>query len=813
MTNTAVAPASTSTVSLFDQGWEYSRTGSDSWTAVELPHDAMLHEERDATLEGGHNTGWYPGGRYTYRKTWAAPATPQRVGLLFEGVYRKSRVMVNGADVGGCLSGYTEFEVDLTEQVQWGAENLIEVTVDNSEQPNSRWYSGSGIYRHVWLVERSATGPWLARDGVRFVTRTLSPGSATADVEVLLDNADRTSATVVVHLFDGDIRVAGGEVTTDGESVRVPLEIADAKAWTAETPYLYELQVSVEASGDSYTQKVGLIQVAANARDGFTVNGVTTLLRGACVHHDNGVLGGATFRDAEFRRARILKEQGFNAIRSSHHPLSRDFLDACDEIGLYVMDETWDSWLDQKTRYDIADRFAEVWESDVDAMVAKDRNHPSVVMYSTGNEIGESATAAGIKVAEDVANRLRTLDPTRLVTSGVNPMLNVSALKGKNPAHEQNQKKQDPNKKLSKLQSEGFNLMMSRIGAGMIMMSALPAAGRAVAGVAATLDVTGYNYGTGRYTRDPKTNPERVIVGTETMTFHIAKNWALVEKHPHVIGDFMWTGWDYLGESGIGTWTYGDEPSVMQKPYPYLLAGPGAIDIAGNAGAPMLLARAVWGISKAPEIAVRPVDKAGQQVFKAAWRGTDAAPTWAWTGCEGNRAEVEVYSAADEVELLLNGHRIGRKKAGRKHGFVAKFRTTWQPGELTAVAYTNGRESGRQTLRSADGPLSLRVTTDRTGLDADGQSLAYLTIEVVDAAGTISATATADLTVSVSGPATLAGLGSATAAPTHPYVGSTTQTYRGAAQAVVRAGRKAGEVAVTVDAGNLGSATTTLHLR
>ncbi len=797
--------------SLFDAGWAYSRTGSDSWTPIDLPHDAMLHEERDASLDGGHNTGWYPGGRYTYRKTWRAPEAPVGVALLFEGVYRKSRVLVNGVDVGGCLSGYTEFEVDLTDHVIWGGDNLIEVTVDNSEQPNSRWYSGSGIYRHVWLVERPATGPWLARDGVRFVPRSLG-AVATADVNVLLDNPDRATATVAVQLFDGETRVAAGEVTTDGGSVRLALDIANPKPWTAETPHLYDLRVTV-GSGDSFAHKVGLIQIAANAREGLTVNGVTTLLRGACVHHDNGVLGAATFRDAEFRRARILKEQGFNAIRSSHHPLSRDFLDACDELGLYVMDETWDSWLDQKTAYDIADRFAEVWESDVDAMVAKDRNHPSVVMYSTGNEIGESATPAGIAVAEKVAGRLRTLDPTRLVTSGVNPMLNLSALKGKNPAHAQNQKKQDPTKKLSRLQSEGFNLMMSRVGAGMIMMSALPAAGRAVAGVAATLDVMGYNYGTGRYTRDPQTHPERVIVGTETMTFHIAKNWALVEKLPHVIGDFMWTGWDYLGEAGIGTWTYGDEPSVMQKPYPYLLAGPGAIDITGNTGAPMLLARAVWGVSKAPEIAVRPVDKAGQQVFKAAWRGTDAVPTWAWTGCEGKRADVEVYSAADEIELLLNGRSLGRKKAGRKHGYAATFRTTWRPGELSAVAYTNGRESGRQTLRSADGPLSLRVTTDRTELDADGRSLAYVTIEVVDAAGTVSATAAADLTVTVEGPATLAGLGSANPAPTHPYTGSTTRTYRGRAQAVVRAGREAGQVTVTVAAGNLGSATARLDLR
>ncbi len=674
---------------LFDSGWEYSRTGTEDWSAVDLPHDAMLHEPRDGTLPGGHHSGWYPGGHYTYRKTWSAPPDPAHVRLRFEGIYRKSRVLVNGTDVGGCLSGYTEYEVDLTPELRWGAENLIEVTVDNSEQPNSRWYSGSGIYRHVWLLTRP-TAVGIARDGVRVVTRTVTRSVAEVDAVVHLNNPEARALQVRVVLSYDGAEVASDEVAAQGSHAALTLTVPDPLPWSAETPNLYDLAVSViDHPGpggvlDSYEARIGLRTIAADGRRGFTVNGVPTLLRGACIHHDNGILGAATFRDAEYRRVRILKEQGFNGVRMSHHPMSRDLLDACDEIGLYVMDELWDSWLDQKTAHDIADRFDEIWESDIAAMVAKDRNHPCVVMYSTGNEIGESSRPDGIEVARRVADRLRTLDPTRLITSGINPMLNMAALKGTNPALDQNQGTQDHTKKQNRLQSEGFNLLMSKLGTGMTLLSALPAAGKATQGVAETLDVVGYNYGTGRHKADVKAHPDRVIVGTETMSYHIAKNWALVEAEPQIIGDFMWTGWDYLGETGIGLFSYGDEPGSMRKPYPYLLAGPGAIDISGNPGAPMLLARAVWGPDAAPGIAVRPVDKAGLRVSKSAWRATDALPSWAWEGCHANRAEVEVYSAADEVELLLNGSSVGRRKAGRKHGFRATFRGTWHPGELTA---------------------------------------------------------------------------------------------------------------------------------
>jgi len=797
---------------LFDQGWEYARAGVEDWTPVSLPHDAMIHEQRDPGLPSGHNTGWYPGGAYTYRTTWMAPASGQHVALLFEGVYRLARVVVNGTDAGGCLSGYTEFEVPIEHLLRWGEDNLIEVHVDNSEQPNSRWYSGSGIYRQVWLVETGAVR--IAQDGVRVVTRSVAD-PAVVDVEVQLDNPEGVAACVSVELSASSVVVARADLTGDALHAGGMLAVASPQPWSADEPHLYDCLVTVTVSGDVVDVsrfRIGLRTIAADATHGFVVNGRSVKLRGACVHHDHGVLGAATFRDAEFRRARLLKAQGFNAIRSSHQPMSRDALDACDEVGLYVIDELWDSWLAQKTAHDLADRFAEFWESDVDATVGKDRNHACVVMYSTGNEIGESATPQGIQVAQDVAARLRTLDPTRLITSGVNPLLNMSSLRGKNPALEQNQKAPDPTKKANRLQSEGFNLLMGKLGTGMTLLARLPAADRAMQGVASTLDVVGYNYGTGRYSADAKAHPGRVIVGSETMPYHIAKNWALVERLPYLVGDFMWTGWDYLGESGIGSWSYGDEPAGMRKPYPWSVAGPGALDLLGQPGAPMLLARAVWGLDDDPAIAVRPVDRAAEPVHKAVWRASDAVPSWSWSGCEGKPARIEVYSGADTIELLLNGRSLGRRPAGRRHGFTARFTVPWEPGELTAVAYTGGREIGRRTLAAAAGPLSLRVTSDRSDLTANGQDLAHVLIEVVDAAGTVDMVSNEPITATLTGPGTLVGLGSAHPAPPGPYTDADDHTWQGRALAVIRASREAGPVTLTVTSPLFGRASAAVDL-
>lgn len=791
----------------FNDGWRYEHTGAGDWTDITLPHDAMIHETRTPNTPNGSHTGWFPGGHYTYARTWTPPAdlVGSMASLVFEGVYHRSTVSIDGEQVGGCLTGYTEFEVPFADVLE-ERPYAITVAVDNADGPNSRWYSGSGIYRPVHLRTHGPVA--FTRDGVRVVLG--DEGGVRVDVELV--NPDHTETTVDVTLG-----AASGTVRTDSTRVSMTLDVPDLRRWSVQDPHLYDLVATVSTDGkasDTWAQQVGLRTVRTIPGEGLYVNDTQVLLRGACIHHDNGVIGATTLAAAERRRVRILKEQGYNAIRMSHHPASRALLEACDELGVFVMDELTDTWFRSKTEHDLTSHFDQTWRIDVDAMVAKDRNHASVIMYSTGNEIGESGTPEGIRSAHAIADRIRGLDGTRLVTAGVNAMLNSIATKGRsvfNP--EQNAKREKVAKSEGNaITSTGYNLLVSKIGRFMAAATKRRSVGRAVAGIADSLDVLGYNYAAPRYAIDAKEHPGRILVGAETMTFDIAENWALVEKLPNLIGDFVWVGWDYLGEVSLGAWNY-EGQTGFSKPHPFVLAGSGALDITGHPTAPMLLARAVWGVADGPEIAVRPVSPTGR-LIKAPWRGSNGIPGWAWAGCEGRRATVEVFSDAPSVELLLDGVSLGTRKAGRKHGYTATFTVPWAPGELVAVARdASGREVGRTTARSAAGPLGLRLSADRTELDADGQDAATVVIELVDAAGTVELAHDVDVTVTVDGPAVLQGLGSANFAAPDPFDDDRTRTWFGRALAVVRTTDEPGDVTVTVHADGYPDASLTLAIR
>lgn len=777
----------------FTDGWTVQHLGEDDITPVTLPHDAMLGEERSAHAPSGTHGGFFPGGRYLYRKTWSA-ATDQheQVRVLFEGIYGRASVRLNGVPIAEHVSPYRELEVDLTSALLDG-ENTLEVEVDNADAPNSRWYTGSGIYRPVWIVTTGRSR--FATDGIRLVTTGIGD-EATVEVhtEAIGDIED---LAVRIRLLDAGAVVA----SADGCLGTTPLAVSRPKLWSAENPHLYELVVELTHDGvlvDAVTQQVGLRIIEVDSRQGLRINGERVLLRGACVHHDNGLLGAATFADAERRRARILKESGFNAVRSSHNPLSRSFLDACDELGLYVMDELTDTWFWHKTAHDLADRFEELWPDDARSMVAKDRNHPSVIMYSIGNEIGETATPQGVDTARRIDEFVTGLDPDRPTTLAINFLLNLMAAGGRSIFDSsKTERKGDDEKKPSKATSTMANVMMNRIGRIMGLVSRLPRADKATRGALAHVGVAGYNYAWTRYRGDAKKYPDRVLLGSESMPGDIAAIWPRVETIPALIGDFMWTGWDYLGEAGIGSWAYGEATSSIGKAYPHLVAGCGVIDITGVPGAPALLNKAAWHLLERPAIAVRPLDHSGEPVARTAWRSTDAIESWSWRDKAGTRAEIEVYADADQVELLLNGRSLGRRKSGQRVGYVSRFTCDYQPGELTAVAYRAGRETGRTTLRSAgDATLTLRAESEE--LRADGSSLAYVRVELADGSGEIEMLDDDQLTIEVSGPAVLAGFGSAQPAPTRPFSVATQSTYYGRALAIVRATGEPGAIRIQV---------------
>ncbi|MET0828888.1 MAG: glycoside hydrolase family 2 TIM barrel-domain containing protein [Microbacterium sp.] len=797
------------TTTLFTDGWTFYRGSDVAGTPVRLPHDAMIGEPRIAEGGTGNHGGFFPGAVYAYRKRWTAPDSFDDLSyrLTFEGVYGATTVKVNGREVARNDSPYREFHVAL-EGVAPGDTPLIEVEVDNRATPNSRWYTGSGMYRPVWLEE--VGNAEIAPDGLQIVTRALRPVAgrvdATVEVSVYTAGVISAGAAVVVEFeYDGQ-PVARRKAEVTGTAVTVEVPIPAARLWSAESPDLYDVSVSLLVDGhvvDERLVRTGVRTVEVDARRGLRVNGREVLLRGTAVHHDNGPLGAATLAAAERRRANLLKQAGYNAVRSAHNPLSRAFLDACDEIGLYVMDELTDVWFAPKTLHDGAARFLDEWRDDVSAMVAKDRNRPSVIMYSIGNEIAEASSARGVELARQMTAFLTGIDPTRPTTIAVNPLLAMMAARS-NSSPDDGPKA--PAERTSAT-STVANLLTAKLGRMMVMASALPAADKATRDIFAAVDIAGYNYGYANYGKARRRYPERVIVGTESMHGDLPAIWKRVTSVPGVIGDFSWTGWDYLGEVGLGYWSYGAEAGGIAKPFPGTFAGCGAFDITGAPGATLLLAQAVWGITGMPGIAVRPLDRAGRRPNKTPWLPTDAVQSWSWRGNEGV-AQIEVYSADDQIELLLNGRSLGRRAAGPKRGYVARFRVPFEPGELVAVAYRNGEETGRSSLRSAGQPrLRLRAETPELHGPDD---LAYVWIELADETGTVDAASDDRVTVSVSGPGILAGLGSAAPSTLESFVDDVRSTHRGRAIAIVRGTEEHGEVTVRVTSERHGEASLSL---
>lgn len=771
----------------FNDNWSFHKQGYTDAKAVTLPHDAMIHESRRADVPGGSGHGYFPGGIYVYEKIFTAPVewAEGTVSLLFEGIYKNSVVSVNGKVAGGQPYGYTPFSVCLDGLLNYGGENTVTVTADNSQLPNSRWYTGSGIYRPVsLLVGEKSHIKW---QGVKITTLSYAPAKIRVETEA-------TSGEIAVEILDSPAVIASGK------GAAVELDIPNAKLWSDESPNLYTCRVTLTENGrvvDEVAERFGIRMIEWSPR-GLFVNGRETLLRGGCFHHDNGILGAATYTKSEERRVRIMKENGFNALRSSHNPTSTALIEACDKYGMYLLDETFDMWYNRKNKYDYGLDFQEWWRKDTAAMVERDYNHPSVILYSIGNEVAEPHEEKGIKVGREQIDFIHSLDKTRPVTCGVNLMIIGRAAKGQGIYRdgEQNTGMEGKKQKEGGNASLAFNIMASFIGTGMNKGGNSPKVDTVASPFVDSLDIAGYNYGSGRYPLEEKQHPNRVIFGSETFPQDIYKNWEMVKKYPYLVGDFMWTAWDYLGESGIGAWSYtGGMP--FNRPYPWLLAGAGVIDILGIPDASCKYAATVWGQLDKPVIGVRPVNHPGVRPSKSVWRGTNAIESWAWAGCGGNKAEIEIYAQAASVELLLNGKSLGRKKLKE---YKAMFKTAYAPGTLAAVAYdANGREISRSELRSADGKLHIQVGPEEKTVKA--REIVYVPVFMAGENGVVESNNDRRLTVTVEGGELLA-FGSANPCTEEQYDAGSFTTYYGRALAVVQAG-KSGTVSVSVTDGNM----------
>lgn len=776
----------------FDLGWRFHRGegagfeaaafDDSDWRALDLPHDWSIEDlptqpaepERivgpfDKAAAGGERTGFVVGGEGWYRKRFRLPTpTPGRVELLFDGVYMNSDVWLNGRHLSSHANGYTPFACDLTPYLSPTGENVLAVRVRNLGA-NARWYSGSGIYRHVWLDVLPEPAR-IARWGVSVATSEISAAGAVVEIETRLEDA--AGLTLVSRVRDASGQMVWEAKTPAQPSVRQTLAIASPRLWSPDAPNLYALETELRRGAavlDHGETPFGLRVVSFDAAQGMSLNGAPIKLRGGCIHHDHGILGAAAFDAAEERKVALLKARGFNALRPSHNLFSPAFLRACDRQGVMVICESFDTWREWKfSPQDYSSIFDANWRSDLAAIVMSVRNHPSVIAWSIGNEIPGRNTPEGVETQWRLANEVRRLDPTRPITAAIN----------------------------------GF--------AGHVVTAAEGTARPGTAGVAdrtstVFLDLVGYNYKLADYETDRADFPQRVFYGSESFPRDVFAIWDLTDRTPWLLGDFVWTAQDYLGEVGIGGSVFvpaGPNARASASTWPWVNAYCGDLDLIGNQKAPSYARDVVWGVSPL-EIAVqRPVPQ-GQVEVLHFWGWPEELQSWTWPGAEGQPLTVRAYTAGDHVELRLNGRRIADKPVTAMDMKRIELTAPYAPGALEVVAFRRGAEIARRRLETAGVPAAIRLSQQPFGGGAGRGDISFVGVEVVDAQGRQIPGLKKEIQLSVSGPAELVAFGGANPLAVGSLQSLRAQTWDGRALAIFRARGRAGRIIVTADAGGL----------
>ncbi|MBE7018077.1 MAG: glycoside hydrolase family 2 protein [Ruminococcaceae bacterium] len=775
--------------------WEEKDAFSLVWNVPEnardicLPHDAMMEVSPRPDSVNGGDTGFRDGGSYVYVKQFIADEAMggEVIYLKFERIYMNALVYLNGQLVAQRPYGYSGFLAPLNDYLKIGEENELRVLVKNIG-PNSRWYSGSGIIGNVWLLRGNALH--ISDSALKLSTAYIEEDYAAVDVSLELCNRDfrAHSFEISLKIYSGASELCaetslplslGGSKT---ETIKQRMLVPSPKLWSAECPALYSCRCALTIGGetiDSSEASFGIRSLKMDAIGGLRVNGEKTLLRGACIHHDNGLLGAISTYSAELRRVKKLKEAGFNAIRCAHNSASSQLLRACDELGMYVMDEAFDMWTRPKKDNDYALHFTKWWKEDLESMVNNDFNHPCVIIYSLGNEVPEAGTAQGSAIGREMGSFVKSLDPNRYVTVSVNgvfasgdyvPQIMSDVISS---AIERGEDVGNVNDFMTAMDTH-----MDEIVKHPLVSSRLDAA-------AVGCDLVGYNYMASRYEPDSIKYPHRVMVGSETYPPHIARNWALVKKLPAVIGDFTWTGWDYIGEAGVGVPAYSFGEGGFGAQFPCQLSYCGDIDITGFRRPLSYLRQIVFGLRKAPYIAVQNPAHRGDRLIKTPWVLSDSSSSWCHSGYEGESLVIEVYSAGDETELFLNGNSLGKKKAGEDCGFITYFEAEYAPGRLEAVSYEKGVEIGRYALESAGNAAEIRLEAEESPDD-----IRYITISLCDSEGRVCANACSEISIREEN-AQLLGFGSGDPKPPYTYKEKRCRLHNGRALAIVRCGEGA----------------------
>jgi len=792
-----------------------------SWRTVDLPHDWSIESKPDKDSSGGSGEGFFPGGIGWYRKTFRAPANwkGKRVSIEFDGVYRDATVYLNGHKLGTHPYGYTAFTFDLTPDLDYSGANVLAVRVDNSAQPNSRWYSGSGIYRHVRVVVTEPTH--VAQWGVFVTTPEATSTAAKISIRTRVANesSSAVTATVETTLLEKTGKKVGSAQSklslapgADDEAAQ-KIVVAKPSLWSPKSPTLYRAVSTIRQGGkviDQVTTPFGIRTLAWSADKGLLLNGKSIKLTGGSVHHDNGPLGAAAFDRAEERRVELLKAAGMNAVRTAHNPPSTAFLDACDRIGLLVLDEPFDVWEAHKVKFDYGSDFDAWWKQDVSSMVLRDRSHPSIVIWGIGNEIPELEVDRGAALAKPIVTLIRSLDDTRLLT------LAFPGTTTKPTAQ----------------------------------------------AVFSQLDITGYNYNIlPTYQKDHEQLPSRIMLTTESWPSKAFPLWQVSHDNSYIVGDLTWTALDYLGESGIGAWQYGtpqqakmaegmsgmmsgtamvdqlftgmangqDVMADMAKnnsdpaakammelffhPYPWHASDCGDLDLTGFRKPQSYYRDIVWNGGDRVYATVRLPEPEGKKIIAIMWATYPTLPSWTWPGEEGKDLDVEVYSGAEKVQLFLNGKLIGEKPTGREQEFKAVFSVPYEPGTLKAVGLRGDRLVAESVLRTTGAASRLRLTADRTVLQADGQDLSFVTVEALDAQGRPDLRTDQEVQFEISGPGVIAAVGNGDAQDPDSYHANRRELYQGRALVVMRATRQAGPIQLTAKCSGLADGSVTIEAR
>ncbi|WP_304234440.1 sugar-binding domain-containing protein [Jiulongibacter sediminis] len=784
----AIAQFSSGRDQNFDFDWKFqngkiqnatSKDFDDSnWRNVNLPHDWSIEDlpnqngddvigpfSKNAVSKNA--TGFTVGGTAWYRKSFVLDKSTKdkKVFVRFDGVYRDSDVWINGHHLGNHPNGYTPFEYDLTPYLlEQGKKNVLAVEVKN-EGHNSRWYSGSGIYRHVWLSVLDQNH--ILNNGLKVLTDNISTEKAHVEIRTNLDFFSKgLKLQTLIYNKEGR-QILKQEEAIEQNSISQKLIIEKPHLWNINDPYLYEAKVSIIKGADildSYVTHFGVRQIEFSASDGFKLNGKPVKLKGGCIHHDNGILGAAAYDKAEIRKVKLLKEYGYNAVRPSHNPFSPRFLQACDELGLLVVDEAFDMWNEAKTPGDYSNDFKDWWQKDLGGIIDRDFNHPSVILWSIGNEIPEVVDSLGYITASKLAEFVKMKDSSRPVTAAV--PFHIPLIKGK---------KWDT-----------------------------------TAPFFESLDVGGYNYSYSYYNSDHRKFPDRVMLTTEYFPPKAYENWKAVEENDFVIGMFSWTAMDYLGEAGLGLARIkpaddkakGFVETFMDPDWPVFNAYTGEIDLIGNKKPSSYYLDVVWGKSPVELLIHKPITN-GMKEINGFYDFPDLLKSWTWPKSIGDTLEALVYTQSDRVKLFLNDIEIAEKEI-KKNEIKTSFSVPYSIGKMEAIAYKNDVEIGRNSLNTVGKPNAIRLKPETTKLKANGQDLAFIQVELVDSEGNIVPDSQL-VKFQLTGQGSIAGIGNANPSEMRSFQNNELKLFQGKGMIVVKTSMHKGSLKVYASADQLKS--------